>query len=235
MSSRKPPTTPLTNGNVTHQVFNTHLLPNQLPQNSKCIYVVRDGLDVLASFFYHLVNMRKADGGYEGTESDFCKDFVNGNIAYGKWQDHIERWLGSSSGRWEQEGSAKLLILHYQDMKTDLAKEATRVARFMGVEDAQLKRVVKEAIIHCTFDAMRTERWRYTPRSVEWKTNEATGKPYEDFVRSGQVGDGNAFWEEFADSQVKEQWNKDSQVAQKRWLYAGINESIAIRYLGPFR
>jgi hypothetical protein len=213
-------------GGNCYRVFNTHLRPHQLPPNAKCIYVVRDPLDVLASFYYHLANMADADGGYTGTPQEFCADFLAGTVLYGKWQDHIQAWLGKG----DKSTNSKVLILHYQDMKDNLQEEATKLAHFLGVEDVNL--AVETAVPHCTFSAMRKERWRYTPMSVQWKEDETTGKPYDDFVRAGRIGDGDDFFNAYFSEDLKNQWVRDLSKARNWWLQAGVVPEVIKRYLG---
>jgi hypothetical protein len=228
LSDRMPAHTPICNGETTYRVFNTHLRPHQLPPNAKCVYVVRDGLDVLASFYYHLVNMAQADGGYDGTPEDFCKGFLDGTILYGKWQDHLEAWLG-------QEGDSRsqaVLMLHYDDMKENLPREANKLAQFFGVVNEDLKSVVDTAVSKCTFTAMKEDRWRYTPRTVSWKTDETTGKPYENFVRTGRLGDGKNFFETYASQDVLTEWQTVLKTTKSRWQKAQVASEITAKYLG---
>jgi hypothetical protein len=235
-------------GNDNHQyfrVFNTHLRPHQLPPNAKCLYVMRHPFDVLASFYYHLANMDVTDGGYTGTPTEFCQDFVQGTVLYGKWQDHLEAWLSSDkvvgqtqSSKPKDSGNddvdeihGSVLLLHYDEMKNDLKGQATRVAKFLGVPTDQIETVVNEAIEHCTFDAMKQERWRYTPRSVVWKKDDETGQPYQHFVRAGRTGDGTSFLETHGTKDIYQRWQTDKATARERWRIAGIDQTIIHRYL----
>ena len=56
------------------RVFNTHLRWDQMPRSNssgaRYIYVVRDGKDVVTSFFHHLSNQADS-GGFDGTFEDF--------------------------------------------------------------------------------------------------------------------------------------------------------------------
>jgi hypothetical protein len=202
---------------------------------------MRDPLDVLVSFYHHLVNMAVEDGGYRGPPEQFAQDFLDGRILYGKWQDHLEAWLGqqdegiasnasasSSSSSSPPSGS---LLLHYQDMKNDLPFEASRVARFLGVSEHRLHEVLAEALPLCTFDSMKAEGWRYTPQSVSWNTDPVTGRPYDQFVRRGQVGDGTEFEQNMFTPELKAQWKKDLESAERRWQKAGVDATIVERYL----
>lgn len=209
---------------MSFRVFNTHLRPYQLPPNAKCVYVIRDELDVLASFFYHLSNMALADGGYEGSETQFCSDFLDGNVLYGKWQDHLEAWLGSGNK------NSNTIFLHYEDMKNDLTRESTKLAQFLGVDATRIKDVVRATTKHCTFDAMKKERARYTPKSVDWK-RDAQGKPYGNFVRAGRVGDGKEFAKKFFSDDLRRKRNRDREVSKSRWRAAAVKPEIIERYL----
>ena len=227
---RLPPKTPIC-GNVrgterSYRVFNTHLRPHQLPPSAKCVYVVRDPLDVLASFYHHLANMSEEDGGYVGTPGKFCSAFVDGSILYGKWQDHLEAWLGKANSN-----RSSLLILNYEDMKGDLAKQTTRLARFLGIQEGSIHDVVNSALPYCTFSNMRRERWRYSPLSVTWKTYD-DGRPYDNFVRTGRIGDGKVFFEQYFTNDLKLQWETDLKITRARWTHEEVDSQIIERYLG---
>jgi hypothetical protein len=83
----------------------------------------------------------------------------------------------------------------------------------------------------CTFDAMMSERWRYTPQSVAWKTDPTTGRPYDSFVRRGQVGEGAEFADTVLTPELKAQWMKDMEIAKRHWQNAGVNAKVVDRYL----
>ncbi|KAG7343921.1 sulfotransferase family protein [Nitzschia inconspicua] len=218
--------------NDTYRVFNTHLRLHQLPPNAKCVYVMRDGMDVLVSFYHHLVHMNESDGGYTGSPEDFCKDFLNGTIAYGLWEDHIEAWLKeTSTARTSSNNGGSILFLHYHEMRQNLKKEAARLSKFLGVADADMDRVLAAALPSCTFDAMKQERWRYTPQSVSWKADPQTGQPYDKFVRKGRVGDGKMFLRDVFTPTLFEKWTDNQKRAQRRWKAAGVDPSIIDLYL----
>jgi hypothetical protein len=224
--NRIPEKVPLRNTEKYHRVFNTHLRPHQLPPNARCVYVVRNALDVLASFYHHLTNQSEADGGYVGSPEQFCSDFVAGTILYGRWQDSIEAWLGKGNTNIEN-----VLILHYEDMKVDLEQATIKLARFLGIPETSTNHVVEIAIPKCTFSAMRAERHRYTPLSVEWKKDEE-GKPYQNFVRSGRIGDGQKFLETYFTEDLKKQWIADLVIARARWCTGGVGSKVIEKYLG---
>ena len=61
--------------------------------NARFIYLIRDGRDVIVSFYNHLVHQEVEDGGYEGTLDEFVAEWLDGKIAFGKWTDHLKSWL----------------------------------------------------------------------------------------------------------------------------------------------
>ena len=201
-------------------LFNTHLLPRQLPEHARCVYVVLDPLNVMVRFYHHLSNQVVEDGGYTRTFEEFFEEFLDGTIVYGKWQDHIEPWLGQGK---RTDNERKCLIWHYKDMKQDLVKETQRLAKFLLDDDGNngqssdepndhhLDEIVSRVVPHCTFDAMKRERKRYTPLTVSWKTNHQTSNPYDGFVRKGTVGDGRKFL-------LETQSSSSSSTSKDRWI-----------------
>jgi len=193
----------------------------------------------MVSFYHHLSNQAVEDGGYTGGFEEFFKEFLDGTIVYGKWQDHVESWLGRRN---ESVNDDNFILLHYEDMKKDLSKEVRRLARFLFNDDdtnrekcdnQYLDEIVSRVVPHCTFDAMKRERKRYTPLSVSWRTNPETGKPYDEFVRRGKVGDGKKI---LLDTQIsstlKDRWiERDIPIAKARWKLANIKQDIVDRYL----
>ena len=75
---------------MTRKVFNTHLLWDLLPNSSpdaRFIYVVRQGEDAMVSFHHHLSN--QVEGGYEGDFASFFEASLKGEMAFGRWTDHL--------------------------------------------------------------------------------------------------------------------------------------------------
>ncbi len=235
---RLPAQTPIKDdSNSEYRVFNTHLLPHQLPENARCVYVVRDPLDAMVSFYHHLSNQSVEDGGFTGSFDEFFEGFLDGSIVYGKWQNHIEAWMGR-----DVKNERKVLFLHYEDMKENLAKETKRLVKFLldgndeSIVENDVKRyldeLVSRVVPHCTFKAMKEEHRRYTPLTVSWKNDPKTGKPYDAFVRKGAVGEGRKFLLEITSTTLRDRWvNKDVFIAKLRWKKAGVDQNIIDRYL----
>lgn len=184
--------------------------------------------------------MSEKDGGYSGSPTEFGKDFLHGKLPYGKWQDHIEAWLGQPNVK--KRLSSPILVVHYEDMKNDLRREAHRIAQFLlsdkddDGEDNDNGRVIvtDELLSHCKFEAMKQERWRYSPLTVSWKVDAKTGQQYNEFVRTGRVGDGKEFVRKHFTDEMRDCWSKDVALAKKRWCTAGIDQDIVQKYLNEY-
>ena len=159
---------------------------------------------------------------------------------YGKWQNHIEAWLGAKSKDIDHEKNENpFLLLHYEDMKEDLARETKRLARFLlesesgeTPDDQYLDTIVSKVVPQCTFASMKRDRKQYTPKTVSWKTDPQTGKPFE-FVRKGMVGDGRKFLLETPSvATLRDRWiHRDALTARARWTKASVPQEIVDRYL----
>ena len=236
---------------MEYRVFNTHLRPHQLPAHAKCLYILRQPMDVLVSFYHHLSNQSPHDGGYVGSYADYCAEFLQGQILYGKWQDHIEAWLTAGSTK-----NNKFLLLHYEDMKHNLEHETKRIARFLlddddndnddddddddardtGTQHLDLLvdqlRISDRVVPYCTFAAMKRDSKLYTPLSVQWNRDPTTGQPYTGFIRTGLVGDPTTSLSKLPTQALQDQWlQHDVYIAQQRWRKAQIDPTIIQRYL----
>ena len=74
------------------RTFMTHyqrdLLPENLNQKAKVVYVARNPKDVLVSLYYFHKKI-PADP-YEGTFNDLFESFISGDIMYDAWWKHID-------------------------------------------------------------------------------------------------------------------------------------------------
>jgi hypothetical protein len=164
----------------SRRLFKTHLLPGWLPTGARCIYVVRDGMDVLCSYF-HFYRSHLA---FKGSFADFFTRFMDGRLQYRSWFDHVAAWRAR-----EQRGET--LIIAYEDLKRSIADTVRRIARFCEIEFAE--RRLDAVLERCTFDFMK---------QYEQKFDHITGvlmeKRYKNnsFIRKGSVGEGDALLDE---------------------------------------
>ena len=186
-----------------YRIFNTHLRWDMLPHakesnnnqktgSVKYIYVVRDGRDVLTSFYHHLTNQHVEDGGFDGDFEEFFRQFLDGTVAYGKWSHHLASWMPHIVAEDETKNDKQILLVRYEDLKLDLKGQVTRIANFL-----ELKQVVNDTsgqpldlvLERVSFAWMREHQHLYHPISVRWK-------PGYNFIRTGRVGDHDSIFDE---------------------------------------
>jgi hypothetical protein len=102
------------------RIFKTHLPYRMLPKGPcKYIYIARDGRDVLFSYFH----FHKSHMGYKGTLASFFEAFIQGQVGYGSWFQHVAEWQKHAS-------DPNVLFLQYEDLAQDLSVWLPRIAEF---------------------------------------------------------------------------------------------------------
>jgi hypothetical protein len=150
--------------------FKSHDLP--LKNFRRVIYIVRDGRDVMVSYYHHQQIQ-------VGKDFDFMKMVTDGsNVFGGKWSSHIQAWQ-------DNPFDAEILQIRYEDLKTNTVGELGRICTFLGVErdEAEIDRVAKSV----TFDKLRLQenRFGHPLESSHIKSPTDVGK---NFMRRGVVG-----------------------------------------------
>jgi hypothetical protein len=98
------------------------------PHYPRVIYVVRDPRDVvLSQYHYNRKIKRIAD---DSPIETFVTRFLAGEInPHGSWGESVTTWLVT------REGDPRFLLLRYEDMIADTARELQKVAAFLGLKD----------------------------------------------------------------------------------------------------
>jgi hypothetical protein len=113
------------------RVFKSHLAHGWIPTPSRVIYVARDGAQVAHSYFRFYRDYLRFDGDFDR----FLRRFVAGDLQYGSWFRHVERWRRFAVHE-------DVLWIDYDELCTDPVRELGRVARFCGLE-ASLERLAE--------------------------------------------------------------------------------------------
>jgi aryl sulfotransferase len=177
----------------THRRFvKTHLPVDALvfSPKAKYIYIGRDGRDAAWSFhnhhfnatdeYFELYNTGAIHGGppLERGSADpheFYTGWFNGNgFPIWPYWHHVRSW-------WSIRNLPNVLLIHFNDMKTDLEGSTKRIAEFLDIKvDAAL---LPKIVEHCTFDYMKTHAAEVAPRGgIMWKGGATT------FINKGSNG-----------------------------------------------
>ena len=156
--------------------WNTHLRYEDLPTTgrrvARCIYITRDGMDSLESFYRHLSAQTEEDGGYTGDWDAFFEDYMNNRLWYGSWQENLESWsrVQQAAAEEERDGSnTNVLFLCYEDMlsRDGLLDAIGRIAKHIGC-DASAERIAAIAD-KTSMRSMKADSAKYNPESVSWR------------------------------------------------------------------
>ena len=96
------------------------------PRYPRVIYVVRDPRDVVVSQYHYHRKIRKI--GDDSPIETFVARFLAGETCpHGSWGQNVVTWLAT------MEGSPRFLMLRYEDMVADTARELARVVDFLSL------------------------------------------------------------------------------------------------------
>eukprot|EP00940_MAST-03C_sp_MAST-3C-sp2_P002991 g2991.t1 len=153
---------------------------------SKFIYVVRNGRDVVLSFYKHLSNQAVDDGGITCSFEQFFSQWIEGALPYGSWTDHLSVW-----SKCLNNPLYDILLVSFEDMKHDLLGEMCRVARHLEL-DLTREEIQRDCVPKVTFAYMKAHQEKFAPQSVKWRKAKKDEEAFT-FIRKGRVGDGRAF------------------------------------------
>lgn len=156
------------------RIFKSHLPREWLPDGARYIYVQRNVLDVLSSYFHFY----RAYLGFEGTFDDFHRRFVDGRVQYGSWFDHVAGWA-------EHASDPNVLIVQYEDLLADRKGSIERILGFLEWERDE--RSIDRAVIESGFDAMKRRESVFDHATALLLER---GVRPQSFIRTGESGRG---------------------------------------------
>lgn len=156
------------------RVFKSHLPREWLPDGARYIYVERDGLDVLVSYFHFYC----AYLGFQGSLEDFHALFIEGRLQYGSWFEHVAGWRARAS-------DPDVLVVRYEELLNDRKASIERIVDFLGW--TREARWIDRAVIESSFDAMKRRESVFDHATALLLER---GVSPRSFLRSGQSGSG---------------------------------------------
>lgn len=148
----------------TPTFFKSHQFPQ--PRFRRVVYLLRDGRDVMVSYYHYLV-------AHYGDNLSFEQLVRDGDDKGHKWHEHVEAWLANPY-------CADMLIIRYEDLRTHGPWELSRLCEFIDRHETEesLAAVYEQA----SFQNMRQrETWDHWDHRPWWPKD-------RHFVRRGQVG-----------------------------------------------
>jgi hypothetical protein len=144
----------------------------------KIIYVARNPKDVATSFFHHYRHIV----GYEGTKEDFIAAFLNDQVIYAPFNEHVLDF-------WKIRHHENILFLFYEDMKRNMPNVVRSAMKFLNKSftDEEVEKLCQ----HLSVESMRANPACNNDGLVEKaKSMNGNGKSSGDFkfIRKGEVG-----------------------------------------------
>jgi hypothetical protein len=180
----------------------------QRPQCGKFIYITRNQMDVVASFYHHLSNQK--EGTYTESFVTFVHDWMDGmKIPFGSSLYHLlsfavgfaDNSYARGDGDLDQRSSSSinsnnnnssvihdddnqpLLLLSYENMKSNLRASILRIISFLNLINIPMDVLDTEILPSFTFHVMKDNIEKFQPKSVGWLNG-------FQFLRRGVSGDG---------------------------------------------
>ena len=203
------------------RAFKTHLSRDLAPMGGRNIFIVRDPVDSLVSFFHFLSGWVFEPGTV--SIRDFALDFVFHGTRSGRYWDHLVSW-------WPERENPDTLWLCFEDIVADLPVAVLRVARFLGLDANHPN--VEIAARQASIDFMREHGSKFDDHLVGDARNAACGLPASGTtskVRKGKAGEGARE----APPEILEVWNREwkrtVEPATGHGSYAELRNAVAPR------
>jgi len=170
------------------RIFKSHLPREWLPDGARYIYVERDGLDVMLSYFHFY----RAYLGFAGSIDDFHRRFIDGRLQYGSWFDHVAGWHARAP-------DPDVLIVRYEELLNDRKGSIQGIIEFLGWDCDE--RAVDRAVTESSFDAMKKRESVFDHATALLLER---GVSPESFLRAGKRGRGANALTEAQARQIRE-------------------------------
>lgn len=188
----------------SHRRFlKTHLPVDALvfSPKAKYIYIGRDGRDAIWSLFNHHINATddffdrfnstpgltgpKLERGTADVHEFYRAWFDGDGHPYWPFWENIKSW-------WEIRNLPNVLLMHFGDMKADLAGSIRRIADFLEIEVDE--KTLPQIVHHCSFDYMKAHAEKVAPLGgVLWNggaktfVNKGTNGRWRDTLTAAEV------------------------------------------------
>jgi hypothetical protein len=153
---------------ATPTYFKSHAMP--LPHYRKVVYILRDGRDVMVSYFHHLDALSRKTGVVASW--DAILDERRGLFEGRHWHEHVDAWIANPYG-------AEMFLVRYEDLLEHPLRELQRLSDFFAIsaDESRLEEVRRNA----AFDEMQRKEVKFGHTNPDWPKDRF-------FSRRGQAG-----------------------------------------------
>ncbi|XP_029634085.1 sulfotransferase 1E1-like [Octopus sinensis] len=134
------------------RLLNSHytpeLLPAELLKDHKIIFLNRNPKAMLVSFYRHILDVNLLD--YKGDLPSYFDLWMQGDVPYGDYFKYVQEIYALC------KDNPNALIVTYEEMKADISKAVSRVAKFLGKTIPE--QLTKNIVDKCSFDKMKSEK-----------------------------------------------------------------------------
>ncbi len=200
------------------RAFKTHLSRDLAPKNGRVIFVVRDPVDSLVSFFHFFSGWVFEPGTV--SIRDFALDFVFHGTGSGRYWEHLVSW-------WPKRLDADALWLCFEDVVADLPTAAARVAAFLGLDPDHP--AIEVAGRQASIDFMREHGSRFDDHLVRNARNAACGLPASGAtskVRRGKSGEGGREVPQEVIQVWNQEWKRIVEPATGHGSYEALQRAL---------
>jgi len=209
----------------------THRPLKEIPIDPQVTYIVvaRNPLDVMVSMHYQGSVLLAADDLRQPDDSErprkSARQCVLDNISeMGTTRSLFNGILEDLSYAWERRAEPNIVLVHYEDLSTDLQGEMRRLAKRLQitVPEDNWPSLVQAA----TFEQMRAAADQLQP--LKYSEARDASRGYEAFFRRGSSGDGRAL---LTESEADRYYTQAAQIAPQEllaWLHRD-DEHYALR------
>ncbi len=145
--------------------FKSHFLPQ--PDYRKVIYLIRDGRDVMVSYYHYLHALGHI-------KSDLNTTIINGYDFFpSTWSSHVDAWL-------ENPFKSEIIFLKYEDLLKNPNKEIKKIVDFADLD-------ADDALINRAIERTSFNRMKKREKKGGWDANRNWPKG-KTFIRKGKSG-----------------------------------------------
>jgi hypothetical protein len=120
----------------------------------KVIYLVRDPRAVCISYYKWMRKFRK----FNGTFEEFFKRYLlKSDLPYGRWDDHVLRWIHSKRNE-------EIKIVRFEELRNMPDEVLSDILDFMGIN--RTSDMIRQAVEKNSIECMRKKEKRISPKNA---------------------------------------------------------------------